>query len=89
MTRPAFETEIVDRAVRDRTVALFRERRIVLPTLDRAGRARHHPRRPSTALAAVDPDAPAPANLFASTGTTARPPLARGGARSRGACRRR
>ncbi|HRB12742.1 MAG TPA: pyridoxal-5'-phosphate-dependent protein subunit beta, partial [Vicinamibacteria bacterium] len=64
MSRPALETEIVDRAVRDRTVALFRERRIVLPTLSELAHPDTIPAKAVDALASVDPDAPAPLNLF-------------------------
>ena len=64
MTRPAFETEIVNRAVRDRTVALFRERKIALPTLTELAQPDTIPAKVIDALAAVDPDAPAPLNLY-------------------------
>jgi cysteine synthase A len=64
MTRPAFETEIVDRATRDRTVALFRERRIVLPTLGELADPTTIPAAHDAALAAAAPDDAAPANLF-------------------------
>ena len=64
MTRPALETEIVDRAVRARTVALFRDRRIALPTLSELARPDTMPAAVGAALADVDPDAPAPLNLF-------------------------
>ena len=64
MSRPALETEIVDRAVRDRTVALFRERRIVLPTLTELAQPDTIPAAVLRALQDVDPDAPAPENLF-------------------------
>ncbi len=64
MTRPAFETEIVDRATRDRTVALFRERRIVLPTLGELADPTTITSAHDAALAAAAPDDAAPANLF-------------------------
>ena len=64
MSRPALETVIVDRAVRDRTVALFRERRIVLPTLTELAQPDTIPAGIVEALVRVDPDAPAPLNLF-------------------------
>ncbi|MCA9674250.1 MAG: pyridoxal-phosphate dependent enzyme [Kofleriaceae bacterium] len=64
MTRPALETEIVDRDVHDRTVALFRERGIVLPTLSQLADPDTIPAATITALDGVDPDAPDPANLF-------------------------
>lgn len=64
MSRPALETEIVDPAVRDRTVALFRERRIALPTLSELAHPDTIPAKVVDALQSVDPDAPAPLNLF-------------------------
>lgn len=64
MSRPAFETEIVDHDVRARTVALFRERQIALPTLSELADPRTLPQSVTTALAGVDPDAPAPQNLY-------------------------
>ncbi len=64
MSRPALETAIVDRGVHDRTVALFRERRIVLPTLTQLAQPDTIPAGIVDALAEVDPDAPAPLNLF-------------------------
>ena len=64
MSRPALETVVVDRTVRDRTIALFRKRRIVLPTLSELARPDTIPSAIVEALAAVDPDAPAPLNLF-------------------------
>mgnify|MGYP000857469934 FL=1 len=64
MSRPALETVIVDRAVRDRTVSLFRERGIVLPTLSQLADPATIPAAVTTALASVDPDAAAPLNLF-------------------------
>lgn len=64
MSRPALETEIVDRAVRTRTVSLFKERRIVLPTLSQLAQPDSIPAAVVDALGAIDPDAPAPQNLF-------------------------
>lgn len=64
MSRPAFETEIVDHDVRARTVALFRERKIALPTLSELADPRSLPGGVTAALAGIDPDAPAPQNLF-------------------------
>jgi cysteine synthase len=64
MSRPALETEIVDRAVRARTVALFRERRIVLPTLSQLADPETIPATAIEALQGVEPDAAAPLNLF-------------------------
>ena len=64
MSRPALETKIVDRAVHDRTVALFRERRIILPTLTQLAQPDSIPAAITEALAAIDPDAAAPLNLF-------------------------
>lgn len=64
MNRLGLEREIVNPEARNRTLALFRERHIVLPTLSEL-------RDPSTmsaaaraGLAALDPDAPDPRNLF-------------------------
>ena len=64
MSRPAFETAIVDRTVRDRTVALFRDRRIILPTLTELAKPDTIPAAIVEALAGVEPDAPAALNLF-------------------------
>ncbi len=64
MSRPAFETEIVDADVRARTVALFRERQIALPTLSELADPRTLPDSVTAALSSVDPDAPAPQNLY-------------------------
>ncbi len=64
MSRPALETEIVDRAVRARTVALFRERRIVLPTLHELAHPDTIPAAVIEALTGVEPDTAAPLNLF-------------------------
>ncbi len=64
MSRAALETEIVDRAVRARTVALFRERGIVLPTLNELAHPDTIPAGVLEALAGVEPDAAAPLNLF-------------------------
>jgi len=64
MSRPALETAIVDRTVRDRTVGLFRERRIILPTLSELAQPDTIPAAIVEALAGVEPDAPAPLNLF-------------------------
>jgi cysteine synthase A len=64
MSRPAFETEIVDRATRDRTVALFRERKIILPTIAELADPSTIPAAHDAALAAAGPDDAAPANLF-------------------------
>ena len=64
MSRPALETTIVDRTVRDRTVALFRERRVILPTLTELAQPDTIPAPIVEALAGVEPDAPAALNLF-------------------------
>ena len=64
MSRPALQTAIVDRVVRDRTLALFRERRIVLPTLSQLARPDTIPAPIMRALTSIDPDAEAPLNLF-------------------------
>jgi cysteine synthase len=64
MSRPALETEIVDRAVRARTAALFRERGIALPTLSELAHPDTIPAAVIRALTRVEPDAAAPLNLF-------------------------
>jgi len=64
MARLGLETEVVDRAVRDRAVALFRERGIVLPTLSQLAQPGRLPAAAADALPDVDPDAPMPLNLF-------------------------
>jgi cysteine synthase len=64
MTRPVLDTEVVDRAVLRRTVALFRERRVVLPTLAQLAQPDLIPTAVKQALAEVDPDVPVPLNLF-------------------------
>jgi cysteine synthase len=64
MTRPTLETAIVDRAVRDRTAASFRDRHIVLPTLAQLAGTAPIPAAITQALADVAPDAAHPLNLF-------------------------
>jgi cysteine synthase A len=64
MARLGLETEVVDRAVHDRAVALFRERRIALPTFGQLARPDRLPEAAAAALPGVDPDAPTPLNLF-------------------------
>ena len=64
MSRPALQTVIVYRAVRARTVALFRERAIVLPTLGELARPDTIPENVNRALQGVDPDVASPLNLF-------------------------
>jgi cysteine synthase len=58
------ECELVDPAVYERTVHRFREARIVLPTFAELAEPRRIPEGMAGRLAAVDPDAPDPANLF-------------------------
>jgi cysteine synthase len=64
MARLGLEREIVDRAVYERTVARFREARIVLPTFAELADPPTIPAATRDALASVDPDAAHPANLF-------------------------
>jgi cysteine synthase A len=56
--------EIVDRAVYDRTVARFREAKVVLPTFSELADPTTIAAQTRSALAAVDPDAAHAANLF-------------------------
>ncbi len=64
MARLGLEREIVDRAVYERTVARFREARIVLPTFAELADPTTIPAATREALASVDPDSAHPANLF-------------------------
>jgi cysteine synthase len=64
MARLGLEKEIVDRAVYERTVGRFREARIVLPTFAELCDPPAIPAAIKQTLAAVDPDAAHPANLF-------------------------
>jgi len=58
------EREIVDRAVYERTVARFRDARIVLPTFAQLADPTRIPAEVLGALRGVDPDAAHPLNLF-------------------------
>jgi cysteine synthase len=64
MRQLGLERELVDQATYDRTVARFREARIVLPTFAELADPTKIPDRIKEALASVDPDAPHPLNLF-------------------------
>jgi cysteine synthase len=64
MRQLGLERELVDQATYDRTVARFREARIVLPTVTELADPTKIPDRIKEALASVDPDAPHPLNLF-------------------------
>jgi cysteine synthase len=64
VTQLGLETAVVDRAVYDRTVARFREARIVLPTFAQLAEPSRMPGRIRTDLGGVDPDAAHPLNLF-------------------------
>ena len=64
MKQLGLEREIVDRAVYQRTVARFREARIVLPTLAQLADPARIPAEVRAALRGVDPDAAHPHNLF-------------------------
>jgi len=58
------DREIVDRAVYERTVARFRDARIVLPTFAQLADPTRIPAKVLAALRGVDPDAAHPLNLF-------------------------
>jgi cysteine synthase len=64
MTKLGLEKEVVDRGVYDRTVARFREAKIVLPTFAELAEPMGVSEETRARLADVDPDAPHPANLF-------------------------
>jgi cysteine synthase len=64
MKRLGLEREIVDRGVYDNSVGRFREAGIVLPTFTQLADPERIPASVHQALAAVDPDAPHPLNLF-------------------------
>lgn len=64
MARLGLEKEIVDRSVYDRTVARFREAKIVLPTFAELADPSKIPAPTRAALASVGPDDAHPANLF-------------------------
>jgi len=62
--RLGLETEIVDQTVYGNTVRRFRDASIVLPTFAELADPARIPAAVTTGLAAVDPDAPDPRNLF-------------------------
>ena len=64
MNQLGLEREIVDRSARDRTLASFRERGIVLPTFAQLADPATIGAPALEALAGVDPDAPEPLNLL-------------------------
>ncbi len=64
MRRLGLERELVDRGVYDRTVRRFRDARIVMPTFAQLADPDAIPAATRSALAAVDPDAADPRNLF-------------------------
>jgi cysteine synthase A len=64
MARLGLETDIVDHRVRARAVQRFRDAGIILPTFAELANPAAIPASTRAALAAVDPDAPHPLNLF-------------------------
>jgi len=64
MRRGGLEREVVDPAVYERTVGRFREAAIVLPTFAQLADPSTIPAEVVERLAAIDPDAPHPLNLF-------------------------
>lgn len=64
MSQLGIETDVVDAGTRAETVAFFRERGAVLPTLDELAQPALIDSGIRSSLAAVDPDAPDPLNLF-------------------------
>ena len=64
MTSFGLETDVVDRAVRDRAVERFRSAGIALPTFAQLADPGAVPASVATRLAGVDPDDPDAANLF-------------------------
>jgi cysteine synthase len=64
MMRLGLERDLVDRDIYERTVARFHEAEIVLPTLGELADPTKIPDNVREKLAAVDPDAPHPLNLF-------------------------
>jgi cysteine synthase len=66
MRRLGLEHDLVDADVRARTVERFRAQRIVLPTFAELADPTTIPAGMAERLAAIDPDAPDPANLFRS-----------------------
>ncbi|MFO0554190.1 MAG: hypothetical protein U0271_37765 [Polyangiaceae bacterium] len=64
MARLGLEKEVVDRKVYERTVARFREGKVILPTIAELADPTRIPAATREALASVDPDTANPANLF-------------------------
>ena len=64
MERPGLATEVVDASVYDRAVQRFREQRIVMPTFAQLAEPMDLAPEVAADLAAADPDAPDPRNLF-------------------------
>jgi cysteine synthase len=64
MRHLGLEREIVDREVYERAVARLRQARVALPTFAELADPTRIPDRVQEALAAVDPDAPEPLNLY-------------------------
>jgi cysteine synthase len=64
MTQLGIEDEVVDKKTRSDSVDFFRQRGIVLPTLDELAEPGRIARQRRQALEGVDPDAPDPLNLF-------------------------
>ena len=64
MLTPGRGDQVVDSQVYDRTVARFKERKILLPTFAELARPETIPGTVKAALAGVKPDAPDPRNLF-------------------------
>jgi len=63
MARLGLEQDLVDRQVYERTLARFREAKIVLPTFAELADPRSIAAPIRSRLAAVDPDRPHPANV--------------------------
>jgi cysteine synthase len=64
MKQLGLERDLIDADARARTIALFRERRIVLPTLSQLAAPATIPAAIAAAIAELDPDTPAAGNLF-------------------------
>ena len=64
MQRPGLATEVVDTSVYERAVQRFREQRIVMPTFAQLAEPMDLAPEVAADVAAADPDAPDPRNLF-------------------------
>jgi cysteine synthase len=64
MQRPGLATEVVDESVYERALERFREQRIVMPTFAQLAEPLDLPDDLRADVAAADPDAPDPRNLF-------------------------